>query len=29
MNEQENTKKAPIFSMYQMNGDVLVVLNHT
>jgi len=28
-NKQENTKKMPIFSMYQMNRDVVVVCNHT
>ena len=28
MNKQENTKKMPIFSMYQMNEGVVVVCNH-
>ena len=25
MNKQENTKKTPIFGIYQMNGDVVVI----
>ena len=28
MNIQENTNKTPIFAIYQMNGDVVVVCHH-
>ena len=28
MEKQENTQKRPIFAMYAMNGDVVMVCNH-
>lgn len=29
MNKQKNTQKVPIFGMYQMNGDMVMVNNDT